>query len=69
MNLPAEILAALPDPVEACRETHISWVLLAGPYAYKLKKPVTLPFLDYGTVDKRRFYCHSFNPEDCIPSE
>jgi aminoglycoside phosphotransferase family enzyme/predicted kinase len=58
MNLPAEILAALPDPVEACRETHISWVLLAGAFAYKLKKPVTLPFLDYGTVAQRRFYCH-----------
>jgi aminoglycoside phosphotransferase family enzyme/predicted kinase len=58
MKLPAEILAALPDPVEACRETHISWVLLAGPYAYKLKKPVTLPFLDYGTVAQRRFFCH-----------
>ncbi len=57
MNVPREILAALPDPVEACRETHISWVLLAGPFAYKLKKPVTLPFLDYATVEQRRFYC------------
>jgi aminoglycoside phosphotransferase family enzyme len=27
-------------------ETHISWVLLAGEFAYKFKKPVTLPFLD-----------------------
>lgn len=58
MNLPAEILAALPDPLDACRETHISWVLLAGAFAYKLKKPVTLPFLDYGSVEQRRFYCH-----------
>lgn len=57
MNVPREILAALPDPVEACRETHISWVLLAGPFAYKLKKPVTLPFLDYATVERRHFYC------------
>ncbi|MEW6512622.1 MAG: AAA family ATPase [Pseudomonadota bacterium] len=57
MNVPENILAALPDPVAACHETHISWVLLAGPYAYKLKKPVTLPFLDYGTVEQRRFYC------------
>ena len=38
-------------------ETHISWVLLAGAHAYKLKKPVTLPFLDYGTLEKRRFCC------------
>lgn len=58
MNLPAEIPAALPVPADACRETHISWVLLAGAYAYKIKKPVTLPFLDYGTVERRRFYCH-----------
>lgn len=57
MNIPAPILAALPDAVDACRETHISWVLLAGEFAYKIKKPVSLPFLDYGTVEKRRFYC------------
>jgi aminoglycoside phosphotransferase family enzyme/predicted kinase len=58
MNIPREILAALPVPAEACRETHISWVLLAGPHAYKVKKPVTLPFLDYATVEQRRFFCH-----------
>ena len=38
-------------------ETHISWVLLTGPYAYKIKKPVNLGFLDFSTLDKRRFYC------------
>jgi uncharacterized protein len=38
-------------------ETHISWVLLAGDFAYKLKKPITLPFLDYGSVEKRRACC------------
>ena len=38
-------------------ETHISWVLLAGDYAYKLKKPVRLPFLDFSTLDARRRYC------------
>jgi uncharacterized protein len=58
MNAPrASILAAVPAAVEECIETHISWVLLAGACAYKLKKPVTLPFLDYGTVEKRRFFC------------
>ncbi len=57
MNLPDAICAALPAPLDACRETHISWVLLAGAFAYKIKKPVTLPFLDYGTVAQRRFYC------------
>ncbi len=39
-------------------ETHISWVLLTGPYAYKIKKPVNLGFLDFSTLEKRRFYCH-----------
>jgi hypothetical protein len=38
-------------------ETHISWVLLAGDYAYKVKKPVKLGFLDFGSLQARRFYC------------
>lgn len=38
-------------------ETHISWVLLAGDYAYKIKKPVELGFLDYSTLEKRRELC------------
>ncbi|MCX8016670.1 MAG: AAA family ATPase, partial [Rhodocyclaceae bacterium] len=57
MSVPAGILAALPSPCEACIETHISWVLLAGEFAWKVKKPVTLPFLDYGSREKRRACC------------
>jgi uncharacterized protein len=38
-------------------ETHISWVLLAGEHAYKLKKPLRLPFLDYSTPELRRHFC------------
>jgi aminoglycoside phosphotransferase family enzyme/predicted kinase len=38
-------------------ETHISWVLLTGPYAYKIKKPINLGFLDFSTLEQRRFYC------------
>jgi aminoglycoside phosphotransferase family enzyme/predicted kinase len=38
-------------------ETHISWLLLAGEFAYKIKKPITLPFLDYCTLAKRRRCC------------
>jgi hypothetical protein len=38
-------------------ETHISWVLLTGPYAYKIKKPVNLGFLDFSTLDRRHHYC------------
>jgi len=40
-------------------ETHVSWVLLAGAFAYKIKKPVTLPFLDYGSVARREMFCRA----------
>jgi len=38
-------------------ETHISYVLLTGPYAYKFKKAIKLPFLDFSTLEKRKHYC------------
>lgn len=38
-------------------ETHISFVLLAGEYAYKIKKSVNLGFLDFTTLSARRYYC------------
>jgi len=38
-------------------ETHISWVLLAGDSAYKIKKPVRLPFLDFSTLELRQRFC------------
>lgn len=38
-------------------ETHISYVLLTGDYAYKLKKPVKLPFLDFSTLERRKHFC------------
>jgi len=38
-------------------ETHISWVLLAGDSAYKIKKPVRLPFVDYTALQARRYFC------------
>jgi len=59
------LIAALRDP--RCyphptqridmRETHISWVLLTGDYAYKIKKPIKLSFLDFSTLPLRKFYC------------
>lgn len=51
--------AVYPHPVTAVKvmETHISWVLLTGDYAYKIKKPVTLDFLDFSSLDARRHYC------------
>lgn len=38
-------------------QTQISWVILAGDFAYKIKKPVHLSFLDFSTVQKRKYYC------------
>jgi len=40
------------------RETHISWVLLTGKYAYKIKKPVNLGFLDFTSLEKRLHFCN-----------
>jgi aminoglycoside phosphotransferase family enzyme len=45
-----------PSEVEF-RQTHISYVFLAGPYVYKIKKSLRLPFLDYSTLDRRRYFC------------
>jgi aminoglycoside phosphotransferase family enzyme/gluconate kinase len=44
------------QPVELI-ETHLSWVLLTPVYAYKLKKPVRYPFVDFRTVRARQFAC------------
>lgn len=39
-------------------ETHISWVILTGSFAYKIKKPVDLGFLDFRELARREHYCH-----------
>ncbi len=50
---------AYPIPVDAVEvhQTHISMVFLAGPFAYKVKKPVQLGFLDFSSLEKRRHFC------------
>ena len=61
----ARLLAALSRPAvfgPGCThverlETHISYVLLTGQHAYKIKKPVALGFLDFTTLAARRFFC------------
>ena len=45
-----------PERVELL-ETHISWILLAGPLAYKIKKPVHLGFVDFSTQERRAWFC------------
>jgi aminoglycoside phosphotransferase family enzyme/predicted kinase len=51
--------AAYDHPVAAVEliETHISWIFLTGHFAYKLKKPVNLGFVDFSTPELRRRCC------------
>ena len=51
--------SAYSHPVDYTKllETHISWVILTGQYAYKIKKPVDFGFIDYSTLEKRHYYC------------
>jgi len=60
-----ELICALQNPLLfdhpvkqfSVIETHISWVILTGLFAYKIKKPVNLGFADFSTLDKRRYFC------------
>lgn len=38
-------------------ETHGNWIVLAGEYAYKIKKPVDFGFMNFSSLERRRFYC------------
>src|SRR5437763_15240999 len=42
-------------------QTHISWVVLTGPYAYKIRKTVNLGFVDLSTLTQRHFFCQEEN--------
>jgi len=50
---------AYPHPVADLQllETHLSWVILTGPYAYKIKKPVAFGFVDFSTEALRSQAC------------
>ncbi len=49
-----------PDvPAVEVRETHMSWVFLAGSYVYKLKKPVRFPYLNFSTRARREIACRA----------
>lgn len=52
----ARLLSAEGHAVEQF-ETHLSWILVAGGLAYKFKKAVHLDFVDYSTLEARRFCC------------
>lgn len=51
--------ALYPHPVDGFKiiETHISWVILTGTYAYKMKKPVNFGFLDFTDLAARKHFC------------
>ena len=52
--------ALLPDKTKKVSlvQTHISMVLVADEFVYKIKKPVNFGFLDFSTLAKREYYCH-----------
>ena len=52
--------AHLPDKTERVSlvQTHISMVIIADHFVYKIKKPVDFGFLDFTTLDKRQYYCN-----------
>ena len=52
--------ALYPHPVEQFQviETHISWVVLTGPFAYKIKKPMNFGFLDFTDLSSREHFCN-----------
>ncbi len=56
LQQPAAYPHGVDGPVELI-ETHISWVLLAGEFAYKIKKPIRNHFLDYSTLELRKLCC------------
>src|SRR5512140_3488624 len=56
-RLSTRLPGASPAAPATLIETHISWVLLAGGCAYKLKKAVDLGFLDFTTLAARRHFC------------
>jgi len=66
VTTPSSIIEALlkPEPYPhrppkiQLVQTQMSFIFLTGEYVYKVKKPVDLGYLDYTTLEKRRFFCH-----------
>lgn len=49
-----------PEPTDNVQmiQTHASWLFITDNHVYKFKKPINLGFLDFSTLDRRRFYCN-----------
>lgn len=56
MLTPAFYDHPVTEPIQLL-QTHISFVLLTGKYAYKVKKPMNFGFLDFSTLEKRKYFC------------
>ena len=54
--LSSESAYGISTPVRV-EETHMAWVFLAGDHAFKLKKPVKYPFLDFSALESREAVC------------
>jgi uncharacterized protein len=48
---------SVAEPIQLI-QTHVSYILLTGDFAYKVKKPVNYGFLDFSTLEKREHFCH-----------
>jgi len=61
LSLPHDLLDPAAYPHRPARvdilQTHISYIFLAGDLVYKVKKPVAFDFLDFSTLEKRRYFC------------
>ena len=51
---------AYPEPTKSVRllQAHVSFLFITDNYVYKIKKPVDLGFLNFTSIDRRRFYCN-----------
>lgn len=52
-------VTAYPEPTGSVSliQTHVSWIFVTDRFVYKIKKPVDFGFLNFTTLDRRRFYC------------
>src|SRR6266567_6185197 len=52
--------SAYPEPTTSVHlvQTHVSFIFITDAFVYKIKKPVDFGFLNFSTLDRRRFYCN-----------
>ena len=54
-----DLVSASASPPASLVETHISWVIVGDTEVWKLKKPVSMGFLDFGTLERRKAACEA----------